>query len=145
MRDETVDRALSAMQNALRHIAQSRDCDYYDYPKERPQPCDCPVCVAKMALNTEDTWRYIGARSSRLEHNPRERKIVSAWAKYMTDSKLMAIFEESARPSMRDWFVATTIVQWLATNVGMAVLEEAGFKYTKYDEDRKEREVKGYL
>lgn len=28
----------------------------------------------------------------------------------------------------RDWYVATTIVQWLATNVGQCVLFEAGYR-----------------
>jgi len=30
--------------------------------------------------------------------------------------------------SERDWYVATTIVQWLATNVGQSVLLDAGYR-----------------
>ncbi len=141
-RDETIERALAAMQNALRHIVKSRDCDYFDYPNERPKPCDCPVCAAKIALETEQGWRYLGARASRMEHNPRERKIISAWTKLADDHLLSALLNQDAQPSTRDWYVASTVVQWLATNVGMSVLEAAGFKYMEYADDRKERESK---
>jgi hypothetical protein len=38
-------------------------------------------------------------------------------------------------PSARDWYVATSVIQWLATNVGMTVLEAAGFKYAQEEQD----------
>lgn len=32
--------------------------------------------------------------------------------------------------SERDWYVATTVVQWLATNVGQSILSDAGCEHT---------------
>lgn len=42
----------------------------------------------------------------------------------------------------RDWYVAVSVIQWLATNIGSTVLEGAGYKYTKLDEDRELREAR---
>ena len=35
----------------------------------------------------------------------------------------------------RDWYVATTVVQWLATNVGQCVLFDAGYEYKSKDDE----------
>lgn len=150
----TTTRAMHAMQRALRQIANSGDCSYYD-EKEKPKPCDCPVCVAKAVLETNTDWRFRGRGFERTATNPREQKIVTAWRAYMTggpadrsDFKLAQVLGEAdengarAYPTVRDWFVATTVVQWLATNVGQSILEAAGYKYDQYDQDRRLREFK---
>ncbi len=94
--------------------------------------------------------------------DPRETKIHAAWAKYMgrwgADRALGLILTDrqpgassglggidfSVRdwPTPRDWYVATSVVQWLATAVGSSILQEAGWKYMHYDEDRKAYEAK---
>lgn len=51
------------------------------------------------------------------------------------DHLLALVLKQEESPSARDWFVATSVVQWLATNVGMSVLEAAGFKYQQSDQD----------
>lgn len=131
------------LDNALWHIARRRDCDYLDCPKERPTPCDCPVCTAKSALAAANDWRYIGAMHERVTNgfNPRETKINKAWKELVDDFKLAAVLDEKTVPSARDWYVATSVVRWLVTNVGMTVLEAAGFKYEQWDQDRADREL----
>ena len=53
-----------------------------------------------------------------------------------TGPQLLAqILKDDHIPSARDWYVATSVIQWLATNVGMTVLEAAGFKYQQWDQD----------
>lgn len=63
-----------------------------------------------------------------------KRDIVAAWKAYISkpysagmDGTMSQIIGDE--PSVRDWYVATSIIQWLATNCGMSVLEAAGFKY----------------
>ena len=62
-----------------------------------------------------------------------------AWMKFASsqspDHLLTQILQDDRSPSARDWYVATSIIQWLATNVGMTVLEAAGFKYQQWDQD----------
>jgi hypothetical protein len=165
-REEILARRLTAMTLALRHVA-SRDCEYLD-SNDRPQPCDCPPCTAQQALATENEWRFLGGGVERLEHNPRERKIVAAWRQYMSgfgtgtpDYKLAQILREvdpdssvpTARrgiiatfPTPRDWYVATTIIQWLATNVGSSILSAAGYHYDNAEERAElEKRSKAYL
>jgi len=43
--------------------------------------------------------------------------------------------------NLRDWYVATSVIQWLATNVGMTVLEAAGFKYQQWTQDMADGEL----
>lgn len=137
-RETAIEAALGAYKNALRVIATSGDCHYLDSTAS-PTPCDCPVCVAKLAL--EDgrggNWRFEGACSHRTFTNPREAQIVDAWRRYMTaggddpDANFTKILHEGGPPSPRDWFVATTIIQWLATNVGQTILDEAGYRHER--------------
>jgi hypothetical protein len=136
------------LDNALWRLAQGRSCDR-EYDKDRPSPCNCQVCEAKAALQATRDWRFIGSHHARVTsgHDPREAKIHAAWKKLMDDRKLgMILYDGPYRggepaegiscPTVRDWYVATSVVQWLATNVGMTVLEGAGFKYAQYDQDR---------
>ena len=56
--------------------------------------------------------------------------MINAWRAQVDDRLLaMILDQEGYTPSPRDWFVATSVVQWLATNVGMNVIERAGFVY----------------
>ena len=135
---------LRILDNALWRIAHRGDCEYYDDTKGRPTPCDCAVCVARAALEAARDWRFHGSHRVRAQGDqfPREAKMHAAWMKLANGNQGGAdhllgkgILNESALPSARDWYVATSVIQWLATNVGMTVLEAAGFKYQQYDQD----------
>lgn len=141
------DQGLRILDNALWRIAHRGDCEYYDDEKNRPKPCDCPRCVAIAALEAAKNWRFHGALYDRTQsgHWPREAKMHAAWMKLANrsggggndpDHLLSQILKDDHAPSARDWYVATSVIQWLATNVGMTVLEVAGFKYQQWDQDR---------
>lgn len=123
--------------STLRAIATQNDC-YNDDGAD----CSCAVCHAKWAVDKVDSWRFEAALSSRLTDglHPREARIIRAFHNYMRsdpDGRLQQILKDKDHDvTRRDWYVATSIVQWLATNIGMSIVEEAGFKYTHYDEDR---------
>ena len=148
-RINALEHTVRILDNALWRLAQGRSCDHEYDGKDRPSPCNCQVCEAKAALQTARDWRFIGAHHHRVTsgRDPRETKIHAAWKKLMDDRKLGQILyegpyrggepaEDIPSPTVRDWYVATSVVQWLATNVGMTVLEGAGFKYDQYDQDR---------
>ena len=153
--DGQLSKAIGYATMALRDIAARNDCDYeMQRAEDRPNPCPCSKCVASSTLELIEegpaNWRYIGAHAERIRHSPRERKIVDAW-RSQADDKILGMvlsdyvspdgkYERVEAPTARDWYVATSVVQWLATNVGMEVLRRAGFQYTMDDEDRKERE-----
>lgn len=139
-RSAELEQSYGVLQQALAGIKSRFDCDYADFPKERPNPCPCARCVASRALDlAHGAWRYVGAFADRLLRNPRERKLVKAWKAFADDRHLALILgEEGKRPSPRDWYVATTIVQWLGTNVGMCILTESDFKYIGWDKDKNE-------
>ena len=160
MTDETPqEKALRLMTLTLRDIAGSHDCDYADAGKDRPRPCPCARCTAAATLAMLDegpnNWRYRGAMGDRVRTMPRERKMIESWRKQVDDRLLGGILSERgmdsasfqcvAMPSVRDWFVATSVVQWLATNVGMEVLRQAGFEYKGWEADSKERAQKELL
>lgn len=143
------EQGLRILDNALWRIAHRGDCEYYD---DRPKPCDCPRCVAIAALEAAKNWRFHGALYERTqsEHWPRETKMHAAWMKLANgsgragndpDQLLTQILKDDHVPSSRDWYVATSVIQWLATNVGMTVLEAAGFKYQQWDQDRADTEL----
>jgi len=138
------EQGLRILDNALWRIAHERgECYYADHSeKDKPKPCDCPRCVALAALETSKTWRFHGAMYDRTKSGawPRESKMHAAWMKLATcnrdpDLLLSQILKEDQAPSARDWYVATSVIQWLATNVGMTVLEAAGFKYSQWEQD----------
>jgi len=131
------EQGLRILDSALWRVAHENDCPYTFNEKERPSPCDCACCVAKEALAAAKGWRFRGAHYDRVRASrtswPREAQMHEAWAKLMgsrnPDHSLARILRDDRVPSARDWYVATSVVQWLATNVGMTVLEAAGFKY----------------
>ena len=142
------DQGLRILDNALWRIAHRGECEYYD-EKSQPKPCDCPRCVAIAALESAKNWRFHGALYERTQrgHWPRESKMHAAWMKLATagredpDHLLSQILKDDRSPSARDWYVATSVIQWLATNVGMTILEAAGFKYEQWDQDRADGEL----
>jgi hypothetical protein len=147
-RTNGLEHTVRILDNALWRLAHGRSCDY-EYDKDRPSPCNCQVCEAKAALAATRDWRFIGSHHARVTtgFDPRETKIHAAWKKLLDDRKLGQILYDGPYsggepagdvpcPTVRDWYVATSVVQWLATNVGMTVLEAAGFKYDQWDQDR---------
>lgn len=146
--------------DAFAHGIADFDC----YGCDRTDDPGCMPCRARAALQAVSAYRYGGSRETPSRRfvgsmhnrvndgwNPRETKIHRAWCKYMddrghgADRNLGMVLSDRGSgpfgpqidwPSPRDWYVATSVVQWLATNVGMSILEEAGFKYTLWDEDR---------
>lgn len=149
---DVLEMVAGTMQLALRRISQE-ECLYE--AGERPTPCDCPGCAAKHALAASRDWRRRCSDPNRLNYNPRERKIVDAFAEQIGDRGLSAILREDdflvsghvgvaaehrGYPSVRDWFVALSVVRWLATNCGMEVLRAAGWVYGQYEDDREARQ-----
>lgn len=138
------EQGLRILDTALWRIAHRGDCEYYDDEKSRPTPCDCAHCIARSALAAAKNWRFHGSHHARTQggHFPRETKMQAAWMKLATGNQggpdhllQKAILNDENAPSARDWYVATSVIQWLATNVGMTVLEGAGFKYTQWEQD----------
>lgn len=130
---------------------QDEDADYH-----------CTTCRAREVVESISAWRYggstetpsrrfVGAMHYRTESgwDPREAKIHRAWTKHMErwgppDYLLGQILTDRSPgqpdgvrdwPTARDWYVATSVVQWLATACGSSILEAAGWKYTQYKED----------
>lgn len=144
-RKDSYHRSFVAMRNALRSIIfHNGDCERLDERRRDPEVlCDCSVCIAKAALANEEDWRFIGWNPERRFSMPRELAIVEAWKRYFKrsggkadgtsrpiDAMLAQILGlDSDSISERDWYVATTVVQWLATNVGQCVLFDAGYEY----------------
>jgi hypothetical protein len=143
-RADAMERSFVAMRNALRAIIYNEgDCTRLDEP-DRKDPCECAVCIAKAALAGEEDWRFMGYNPDRRKSMPREAAMVDAWRHYFTraagqarghtapmDTILSHILFGNESPNSvteRDWYVATTIVQWLATNVGQCVLFDAGYQ-----------------
>lgn len=124
----------------------SGECAYYyddEVDKTEPQRyCSCDRCIARRALRQTPTgydWRYRGVMHKRVQTNPREARMIRAWSDKVGDHELGLVMfggDRMSFPTARDWYVATSVVQWLATNVGMGVLEAAGFHYTRWDEDK---------
>lgn len=134
-REQSIERNLASMMSALRAISNYGDCLHEMHPDPDEPICQCPVCVARRALETETEWRYVGNHEHRRQFNPREAAIAHAWRRYMQgigtgvpDAKLRQILGVE-EVTARDWVIATTIIQWLATNVGSALLHEAGYRY----------------
>ena len=138
------------LESGLEHIAKEGDCSAYhdedEEDSERPERhCTCDQCIAKRALRHRPTgydWRYRGVLHGRVHCNPREARMLRAWADKVGDNELGNVlfptggmYGPGSWPTARDWYVATTVVQWLATNIGMGVLEASGFHYTKWKED----------
>lgn len=135
------------LRTALAVIAATEDCGYLDVNRdERPDPCVCPPCTARRALAQVDgDWRFIGRGHERMEHNPRERRLVDQWRTMVEQSGGRFLLEQilgmdGEIASERDWYVATTIIQWLGTNVGMTILTGSGFQYHLWDKDREEHD-----
>ncbi len=149
-RQDSYHRSFVAMRNALRSILfHNGDCYRYDAPLQADRLCECPVCIAKAALESEEDWRFMGHSPERRASMPRELAIVEAWKHYFKrsggkangtssplDGMLAQILGTNADSiSERDWYVATTIVQWLATGVGQCVLFDAGYAHKPKTEE----------
>jgi hypothetical protein len=147
-----LEHAVRALDAALFDITIREDCFCEGDYRSTDDTNVCTLCTAKHALKLVADWRYDGSGGGRPEknrhrssypdrtieggHYPREAKMHAAWAKAVDDFRLADILRDKRpAPSARDWYVATSVVQWLATSCGMAILEAAGFKYTQYDED----------
>jgi hypothetical protein len=154
-RQDSYHRSFVAMRNALRSIIfHNGECYRQDEPNNT-EPCECPICIASAALAGEEDWRFMGYKPERRQSMPRELAMHAAWKRYFTRSagaadgttapmdKLLAQIlgndDRYDRDSItdRDWYVATTVVQWLATNVGQSILFDAGYKYEPPKEDAK--------
>lgn len=143
-REASIHRTLTGLRNALRSIIfNNGDCSRLGEPSE--ELCDCPTCLAKSALAGEEGWRFEGYNPLRRKTMPRGAAMNDAWRHYFlqaagqangTSAPMDAIMsqilfgsESTSEVTARDWYVATTIVQWLATNVGQCVLFDAGYRY----------------
>lgn len=133
------------MREALASIAMG-ECWSQDVSDE--SDCTCPVCQARAALKHVGDWRFRGALAHRQDDglHPAETRMVKAWRAYFdhpvtsADQRFQQILHDPELSTRRDWYVATSVVQWLATNVGSSVLSAAGYRYTLYAEDRKQRD-----
>jgi hypothetical protein len=147
------------------HNRASYDC-YGCEPDSKCEPCQAEEALAAVKAYRyggsmeEPSRRFVGAMDYRVHNdwNPREAKIHRAWVGYMErygstspDRTLGMILTDRQPgqpdgvtdwPTPRDWYVATSIVQWLVTNCGSSILEAAGWKYTQWDEDRKQLDDK---
>lgn len=143
-RQASYHRSFVAMRNALRSILfHNGECERRDERRSTDQLCECPVCIAKAALANEEDWRFLGWNPERRFSSPRELAMVNAWQHYFKRSggaadgtskpvdamlaKILGVDSDSV--TERDWYVATTIVQWLATNVGQCILFDAGYEH----------------
>jgi hypothetical protein len=145
-------RTITSLRNALRSIIFNEgECSRQDEAPYRGRykalgNCgECPVCIAKAALQGEGDWRFEGYNPERQRSMPRELAMVAAWRRYFErvagnadgstmpmDFSLARILFGNDDPNAvteRDWYIATTVVQWLATNVGQSVLADAGYVY----------------
>lgn len=149
-RADSIHRTMTNLRNALASIVyENGDCMRQDEPvAERGTPCGCPVCIAKAALESEEEWRFMGylpeRRGSSSPTGLRERAIHAAWRHYFMKvggmvrnnsrqldamlAKIIGVGDET-QITQRDWLVATTIVQWLTTNVGQCILNDAGYHH----------------
>lgn len=139
---ERVDR----LEAGLNHIQERNECDRWLREGESGEDpgwmCTCDHCVATRALRFKPAgydWRYRGVMHERISFNAREARMIRSFADKVGDDTLSLILfggDRRSYPTARDWYVASSIVQWLATNVGMGVLEAAGFHYSRFTDDR---------
>lgn len=130
---------LNVLESAMKHIIRRSECDRWD--EDDTGRCNCAQCEAKRALATTGSkydWRYRGSFHRRIHYHPREARMIRAVADNLGDGELSNVLfgERGSLVTARDWYVAVSIMQWLATNVGMEVLACAGFKYQRWEEDR---------
>lgn len=141
---EAMRERIERLESGLEHIAKDGECSQYHDPEhDGPERhCSCDVCIARRALlheGSEYDWRYRGVMHHRIQFMPREARMLRAWSDQVGDERLATILFGGDRmtfPTARDWYVVTTVVQWLATNVGMGVLEAAGFHYKRWNDDK---------
>jgi hypothetical protein len=160
--------AVEKLDDALRVLSYQEcysECHHVE-PGLVREPCGS--CIARKVLAEVHDWRFGGSTTEPMRGfaerfcsgamykrvpsgwNPREARMHAAWCKELgrrdADRYLGLILSERSEypswPSARDWFTATSVVQWLATNCGMAVLEGAGFTYKHFDEDHRAIDAK---
>mgnify|MGYP001560887655 FL=1 len=133
----------NVLRRSLRAIAQGGDC----WGREEDGSCTCPVCEASFALEKVRSWRFEAALAERVTNgfHPAEARMIDAWRRAMhggpegdPDIRFAMVLklDGPTEVTRRDWYVATSVVQWLATNIGSCFIEQAGYQYLKYDEDR---------
>jgi hypothetical protein len=144
LRQASYHRSFVAMRNALRSILfHEGECTRQDEPRQPDTLCECAICIAKSALENEEDWRFMGWNPERRFSMPRELAMVEAWKHYFKRAagsangssgpidgllaKILGLDADSI--TERDWYVATTVVQWLSTNVGQSILFDAGYEY----------------
>lgn len=123
---------VARLTRVLEFVADRTECWSVEQGRE---PCGtCVGCVAARVLREKTPsfdWRYRGAAHERVldGHHERERRMVHALAEQVDDSRLAGILGHDRRPTAQEWYVAASVVQWLATNVGSQVLRQAGWRY----------------
>jgi hypothetical protein len=83
-----------------------------------------------MTQDSKD-WRFIGNNSHRWENNPEEEGAVAIWKEFLGTrpdeilAQILGLRDQSAVEE-RDWYTATSLIQWLMSPVGKAFLEKMG-------------------
>lgn len=104
----------------------------------RAPPCVIVLFVSRKTRSTRlRIGVFYGAHYENVRESSasglREAKMREVWIAFFSgkdpDRGLSLILGDARAPSARDWYVATSVIQWLATNVGMALLEAAGFRH----------------
>lgn len=136
---------LVTLRETLAYIARRHDCWRYDEGYDAA--CECPSCLAKRTLSEDTEWRYLGSLPGRITdgRHPRETAMHAAWRKALDsrdpDARLREIMHDETPVTPRDWYVASSIVRWLATNVGSCVLRDAGWVEREWTERDRQRVV----
>lgn len=150
-----LEKITTAFADTLETIARFHACDFYD--RDEDDDCTCAGCQAKFVLKQIGPWRQniakdrvgvedvdpvdtsqrgAGAYPDRLYWHARERRLVGAFLGSVNQVRLGQILNRD--PSIQDWDAILSVIRWVGTNVGSAVLETAGWRYNKYHEDREE-------
>lgn len=124
------------------------------YAPNVPDKCDCTSCVGKRALAAIEGLLYPQVRSlypERFNTGFRERLYVEAWAKdnerkpWLNSGR--GILELLVKPlgpiTQRDMDVATAVIQWLGTNVGMGFLKGVELQINRVEQQLRSHRDEG--
>ena len=150
-----IEEIVSLFGETLETIRRYQACDFYE---DKEGDCSCAGCQAKWALEKVGyDWRSkiamdqlgmdevtplpshlsAGPYPERLNWHARERRLVGAFLGD-TAHRYFGHIVGQKEPTLRDWRAAIGVVRWLGTNVGSFVLEVAGWRYGRYQEDREQ-------